>query len=116
MYILFVLGINNDTNAAALQLGGILISTLSLVKGVAEAQITNNFQNGGDFLNILKSIPFVLPHTLLRAFCFPIIAAFLKHYAFIAFSLLLTINFIIAMTVIRVPYTSLKIGNAFRYM
>ena len=67
-------------------------------------------------MKILKSIPFILPHTLLRAFCFPIIAAFFKHYAFIAFSLLLITNFIIAMSIVRRGRveSSTKIGVAFR--
>ena len=64
---------------------------------MAERHITDSFKYDGDVLKTMKSIPFVLSHTLVRAVSFPIIAAFLKPYAAIAFGLLLVINFAIAM-------------------
>ena len=64
LYIAFVLGIHGDFLGKCLQLGGILLSIISLTKGVAEYQITKQYQEESDFGKILKSMIFILPHTL----------------------------------------------------
>ena len=64
LYIVFVLGVHGDFLGKCLQLGGILISIISLTKGVAEYQITKQYQEESNFGKILKSMIFILPHTL----------------------------------------------------
>ena len=98
-----VLGISEDPLDVTLQLGGILISILSLTKGVAEYQVTEAFAedlgspiHNASFLETLKCMAFVFPHTLVRVVSFTLVCAFLKFYATIPAALILTANTIAA--------------------
>ena len=86
-----VLGINPDPTAASLQLGGLFISILSLVKGV----VTRMNRKDASFIQSLKMTSFVLPHTMARVVGFSVIAAFLKYLTLIPILLLSLVNFII---------------------
>ena len=100
LYIVFVLGINDinkEPLALALQLGGILISIISLTKGVAEYQISGAYQKESNFFAVLASMVFILPHTLVRVISYSLIAAFLKYYAAIPAAILLITNTILAL-------------------
>ena len=102
LYIVFVLGINTDPTAIALQLGGILISIISLTKGVAEYQVTASFEKESNIVQTLKSMVFIFPHTLVRVVSFSLIVAFLKFYSAVPAAILLIANAIIAVVVARV--------------
>ena len=93
-----VLGISEDPLDVTLQLGGILISILSLTKGVVEYQVTEGFDpdSNASFLDTLKCMAFVFPHTLVRVVSFTLVCAFLKFYATIPAALILTTNTITA--------------------
>ena len=86
-----VLGINPDPTAACLQLGGLIISILSLVKGV----VMKMNRKDASFIQSLKMTSFVLPHTMARVVGFSVIAAFLKYLTLIPILLLSLVNFII---------------------
>ena len=108
LYIVFVLGINDinkEPLALALQLGGILISIISLTKGVAEFQITDGYEKESNW-KALASMMFVLPHTLVRVISYSLTAAFLKYYTAIPAATLLITNSIIALS---------GFGDDFRY-
>ena len=99
LYIVFVLGINDinkEPLALALQLGGILISVISLTKGVAEYQISDYYRGESKFCEVLASMVFILPHTMVRVITYSMIAAFLKYYATIPAAIILITNIKIA--------------------
>ena len=76
---------------------GLLISIISLTKGVAEYQITDAHSGESSFRPIMKSIVFILPHTMVRVVSYALIAGFFKYYSFIPFAILLITNSIIAL-------------------
>ena len=92
-----VLGINPDPTAASLQLGGLIISTLSLVKGV----VMKMSKKDASFVQSLKMTSFVLPHTMARVVGFSVIAAFLKYLILIPILLLFLVNFVILVRALR---------------
>ena len=98
---MFVLGISEDPLDITLQLGGILISIFSLTKGMAEYQVTDGFDEESDFLEILKCMTFVFPHTLVRVVSLTLVCAFLKFYSTIPAALILTTNTIVARVAAR---------------
>ena len=87
--------------AITLQLGGILISILSLTKGVAEYQLTDVFKKESNFAATAKCMLFVFPHTLVRVVTFSLTAAFLKYYAVIPATVLIVANTAIALRVAK---------------
>ena len=100
LFIVFILGIhdiNKEPLALALQLGGILISIISLTKGVAEYQNTDGYEKESNW-KALASMMFVLPHTLVRVISYSLTAAFLKYYTAIPAATLLITNSIIALS------------------
>ena len=98
---MFAIGVSTDPKAITLQLGGILISILSLTKGVAEFQLTDGFEKESTIGQTVKSMLFIFPHTLVRVLSFSLTAAFLKFYSAIPAAILLIINAIIAFGVAK---------------
>ena len=114
LYIVFVIGIK-DPKTHPLEMGmqmfGLLISIISLTKGVAEYQITDAHSEDSSGRAMLKSIVFILPHTMVRVVSYALIAGFFKYYSFIPAALILFTNTMIAILTARKhsddPYNSL---------
>jgi len=99
LYIVFVLGYRKDD--IGLQMLGLLVSIISLTKGVAEYQITAKHKEESSSCTVIKSVVFILPHTMVRVISYALIAGFLQYYSLIIFAILLITNAIIAVVTAR---------------
>ena len=100
MYILLVLGPAQNLINIIIQCLGIAASLLSLVKGVAEFHLftTPNMYLSElevNYISLLKSSLFFLPHIVFPSFSISTIAAFTGYYALIPFSIICIINSIL---------------------
>ena len=99
LYILFVLGPAQNLTNFIIQCLGIAASLLSVVKGVAEYHLFTRFneikvftEKEFNFILLIKSFLFHLPHIVFRSFSISAIAAFAGYYALIPFSTMCIIN------------------------